>query len=129
MKKLQNNYTTPEQSKRLLELGVPVDSADCIYSEHAYIKYGEVYFDYKDRDLLPIDSITCEQMLYSEYKEKYTNGYILPCWSVGRLIEIYEICRGEWYERGIKTNLVEDLILQIEFELKQKRLDFSKLDD
>ena len=29
MKKLQNNFTTPEQSKRLLELGVPADSADC----------------------------------------------------------------------------------------------------
>jgi hypothetical protein len=28
MKKLQNNFTTPEQSKRLLELGVPADSAD-----------------------------------------------------------------------------------------------------
>ena len=29
IKKLQNNFTTPEQSKRLLELGVPADSADC----------------------------------------------------------------------------------------------------
>ena len=31
IKKLQNGFTTPEQSKRLLELGVPVDSADCYY--------------------------------------------------------------------------------------------------
>lgn len=30
MSKLQNNFTTPEQSKRLLELGVPADSADCV---------------------------------------------------------------------------------------------------
>ena len=29
MKQLQNNFTTPEQSKRLLELGVPANSADC----------------------------------------------------------------------------------------------------
>ena len=29
MKKLQSNFTTSEQSKRLLELGVPADSADC----------------------------------------------------------------------------------------------------
>lgn len=29
IKKLQNNFTTPEQSKRLLKLGVPADSADC----------------------------------------------------------------------------------------------------
>lgn len=32
IKKLQNNYTTPKQSKRLLELGVPADSADCYYT-------------------------------------------------------------------------------------------------
>lgn len=31
MKKLQNNYTTPEQSKRLLELGIPAWTADCFY--------------------------------------------------------------------------------------------------
>ena len=31
--KLQNNYTTPEQSKRLLELGVPRFSADCYYGQ------------------------------------------------------------------------------------------------
>ena len=31
MKTLQNNYTTPEQSKQLLKLGVPTDSADCFY--------------------------------------------------------------------------------------------------
>ena len=30
IKKLQNNFTTPEQSKRLLKLGVPADSADCV---------------------------------------------------------------------------------------------------
>ena len=30
MSKLQNDFTTREQSKRLLELGVPADSADCI---------------------------------------------------------------------------------------------------
>ena len=31
MKTLQNNFTTPEQSKRMLELGVPADSADMVY--------------------------------------------------------------------------------------------------
>ena len=30
MKNLQNNFTTQEQSKMLLELGVPADSSDCI---------------------------------------------------------------------------------------------------
>lgn len=31
MKKLHNDFTTPEQSKRLLELGVPADSADMLW--------------------------------------------------------------------------------------------------
>lgn len=31
MKILQNNFTTIEHSKRLLALGVPANSADCIY--------------------------------------------------------------------------------------------------
>ena len=34
MKQLQNNFTTPEQSKRLLELGVPADSADMFYNKY-----------------------------------------------------------------------------------------------
>ena len=27
----QNNFTTPEQSKRLLELGLPIESANIVY--------------------------------------------------------------------------------------------------
>ena len=27
---MKNNFTSFEQSKRLIELGVPVDSADCV---------------------------------------------------------------------------------------------------
>lgn len=33
MKTLQNDFTTPEQSKRLLELGLPADSANMRYRE------------------------------------------------------------------------------------------------
>lgn len=33
MSKLQNNFTTSEQSKRLLELGIPTNSADCYYND------------------------------------------------------------------------------------------------
>lgn len=72
MKKLQNNFTTPEQSKRLLELGVPADSADCYYvtsvSKKPNIKHSEFHFDIKCKTTPK------------------------PCWSVGRLIEIYHIC-------------------------------------
>lgn len=32
--KLQRNFTTPEQSKHLLDLGLPEDSADCYFHEN-----------------------------------------------------------------------------------------------
>jgi hypothetical protein len=69
MKKLQNNFTTPEQSKRLLELGVPADSADMYYTRTNPIP--KVYIEGTTR-----------------------HAYHTPCWSVGRLIEIYHICVG-----------------------------------
>ena len=53
IKKLQNNFTTPEQSKRLLELSVPADSADL------QIPYIEYY------DLSPSDNEKIVQ--YYEY--------------------------------------------------------------
>lgn len=79
MKTLQNNYTTPEQSKRLLELGVPADSADC-YLLRTHTK-GDTFI---------VEVLHDE--LYSK-KDKFTNMLeYLPCWSVGRLIEIYNMC-------------------------------------
>lgn len=47
MSKLQNNFTTPEQSKRLLELGVPADSADCFWFDERDIMFlkDELYSD------------------------------------------------------------------------------------
>ena len=85
MKKLQNNFTTPEQAKRLLELGVPAISADCYFGSYpghpdwAVIRQSE--FDTEDDALFRL------------------NEDIIPCWSVGRLIEIYEYCSGKKYER------------------------------
>lgn len=82
MKKLQNNFTTPEQSKRLLELGVPADSADC----------------YLLRTRTKGDTFIVEVLhdeLYSR-KDKFEKILeYLPCWSVGRLMEIAWICSGK----------------------------------
>lgn len=79
MKTLQSNYTTPEQSKRLLELGVPADSADC-YLLRTHTQ-GDTF--------LP-------KILHGEtYSEldKFTNMLeYLPCWSVGQLMRIRGIC-------------------------------------
>lgn len=37
--KLQNNFTTVGQSKRLLEMGLPADSADCCHNQIAEKPY------------------------------------------------------------------------------------------
>ena len=79
MKNLQNNFTTPEQSKRLLELGVPADSADC-YLLRTHTK-GDTFI---------VEVLHDE--LYTK-KDKFTDLLeYLPCWSVGRLMEICKLC-------------------------------------
>lgn len=87
MKILQNHFTTPKQSKRLLALGVPANSADMYYhlANHQYYVRDE--FSIKQHDFF----------------EFYKNIFY-PCWSVGRLIEIMQICSipvTTWY---IKSN-------------------------
>ena len=116
--KLQNNYTTPEQSKRLLELGVPVDSADCIRT--LYKCNGD---DKQIEVLIEPYSSTKRTDINRNEMEQY------PCWSVGRLMEIY--CKLSEsinitipYQSGM---LCEVMIRTIEHN--KKRLDFSKLED
>lgn len=69
MKTFKNNFTTQEQSKRLLELGVPAWTADCFYP----IKTSD----------MPI--------IIADIKVGFNLKYSTPCWSVGRLIEIHRI--------------------------------------
>lgn len=119
MKKLQRNYTTIEQSKRLLELGVPADSADCYYKMNLYSFKTEMCFTKED------------SLLYH-----YT-----PCWSVGRLIEIYLICNEvvcgvtELHHSAVKIDvrefsLVDYIIRKIENKIKKKGENFlSKLEE
>lgn len=73
-KKAKTSFTTLKQSMRLLELGVPVDSADC------YICLNGMTIN-----IIPEDSPK-----YSEYCRDLT--YLRPCWSVYRLMEIHDIC-------------------------------------
>ena len=109
MKQLQNNFTTPEQSKRLLEIGVPADSADCHYT-------------------------AMQSMIWvnNDNDPDFTNKLIIPCWSVGRLMEIYDICRrydGDWDEVYGKETYIETYISAIEEAVLDEMLDFSKLEE
>lgn len=111
MKKLQNNFTTTEQSKRLLDLGLPEWTADCFYKLDLYSFKTEMCF-------------TKEDSLLHHYT---------PCWSVGRLIEIMKIC-AKPKEQAIMVeemlyckDLVELLVYMI--ETNKQVIDFSKLEE
>ena len=120
MKKLQSNFTTPEQSKRLLELGVPADSADC--------------YNVIDSPVYNKDEIRLRQNDYEISYSFFNNKHYSPCWSVGRLIEIMKICNHPddvdqvFCELAYsKKNLIE-LIVKL-MEENKEITDFSKLEE
>ena len=109
MKQLQNNFTAPKQSKRLLEMGIPADSADMYYhlANHQYYVRDE--FSIKQHDFF----------------EFYKNIFY-PCWSVGRLIEIYGILRGVTCIFSLETTDIIDNIIAC---FDRNKLDFLKLEE
>jgi hypothetical protein len=114
MKKLKFDFTTPEQSKRLLELGVPRESANVIYY---HTPDGE-YDPYIINDDLHIQNL----------KE----GKGLPCWTGGRLYEIYTICRTDiftLYGSVEQLSFINAMIFQIECALRDHIFDFSNLEE
>lgn len=144
MKELQNNFTTLEQSKKLLELGVPADSADMYYKQYsdAVVYVGEVgdvpqgktFYMHEPslRHINPEGTWTWKdgERIDLSGKVDELRKTDIPCWSVGRLIDIYIIARGLdtaylQIERG--EDMVKYLI-QL-YEEKRKDLDFSKLEE
>lgn len=127
--KLQNNYTTQEQSKRLLELGVPADSADCYYMAIGLDaeKYGYSDFPY---------------FMTTNYvdKEHVIAGINIPCWSVGRLMEIYCLCSCVsvpyiYYNIDVthididNDTFINQIINNIKESIEEDDFDLSKLED
>ena len=113
MKKLQNNFTTHEQSKRLLELGVPADSADM------YIPEGCTPY------------VFVQGNTYSKAMKNWglniCDNRVTPCWSVGRLIEIAFIC-SVYEVRTIDFWRNDSPMDDIIYEFENNKMDFSKLD-
>lgn len=146
MKEFQKDHTIPEQSKRLLELGVPADSANCCY----YVK---------DK-CAPVEIIPPGNRDTPHTFSTYANGYndvfypenpslfewdnvdVLPCWSALRLMEIIDICalggnsdpNTEEYPSTIKVMnklhipYVEYLVKSMERAVQLGTIDFSKLE-
>lgn len=119
MKNLQNNFTTLEQSERLLELGVPADSADM---------YIECYW-YDGHNGMWRCKIGSHEIFRDRKQIGEGVGAIRPCWSVGRLIEIILLCphrRNITISKG--WNPIESLINQLVM-LREVGTDFSKLEE
>jgi hypothetical protein len=128
MKKLQQNFTTTEQSKRLLELGVPEDSADLVIESGCDV-----------RKTIPSWTVFTK---WCQNRRDYSVDYekFMPCWSVGRLIEIYLICNEvidnvtELHHSAIKIdvrefNIVEYIIKKLTTKVKKNKGFFSKLEE
>ena len=112
MEKLKQNYTTPEQAKRLLVIGVSADSSDMCWTTNGG-------FPFKFPRCVP----------YKMFQEK---EHHIPCWSVGRLIEILSKTYKFHTNRSYIYDLVNDYscnewINEIEIRMKDNSLDFSKL--
>ena len=76
MIQFQNDYTTAEDSRRLLAAGLPEDSADCYLEDCTYrVK------------VIPTE----KRDTYSTLKRRVGDVMFVPCWSVGRLLEIMHI--------------------------------------
>ena len=116
MKTLQNNFTTPEQSKRLLEMGVPKDSADCYYV---------LYKDLEDYEILVRTKGDTGNAFFKVV------SYI-PCWSVGRLIEIMNICSihniVSIYRTDRDVTQIDIILETIINRINGNSIDFSKLE-
>lgn len=120
-KKLQNWFTTPEQSKRLLKIGVPEKTADCYV-----IKFiGHNYFSHP---------MVCwyEYERHKEEEGGIAGREFLPCWSAGRLFElillVQELCgHSERYLR-IKAERydIEHIVTWIE-RIYQEEVDLGLL--
>lgn len=83
------HYTTIEQSKKLLELGLPVDSADMTWRKDCDNRYCPI---------VGLD-VSIKHKLFS-----FRYGYSIPCWSIGALLELIPSCLGKFSD-GIDFGL------------------------
>lgn len=121
--KFKNNFTTREQSEKLLGLGIPADSADCFFylyindSDNPHILYKKLSETQADYDS-PFSSI--KAVLY-------------PCWSVGRLIEIWLLCNNAQFSVPLtfcidrQTKNIVSLLIKMLEKQKNDGAKFSEL--
>lgn len=117
MDKLRNNYTTPEQSKRLLELGVPAWTADCLLQNESM--EASIYSNYTQQIRQP----------HIDHDSLFDGEKYLPCWSVARLMEIYTICSDFQPAWKYHDGIIDDIIECIACDLLEQDFYFSRLEE
>ena len=70
------NYTSVEQSRKLLELGLKPDSADMVYIEYA--SSDNLTRRFEDAEPMVLMGVPISEMTVN----------VLPCWSVGALLDV-----------------------------------------
>lgn len=121
----QRHYTNPEQSERLLFLGIPASTADCFMNDD-----GTDIRIWKEN--YPITQ-------FIEYANGIYHHRYRYCWSVGQLLEISikmgrgekvpnEICIGKY---SFDPSLIENIIRRLEHlgDLSVNDLNFSVFED
>jgi hypothetical protein len=128
--KLQNNFTTIEQSKKLLELGVPEWTADMFYDVNSEKKYRSWEFC---PEIIPLNTTYRKYLAYGEKYDVFKHEYFYPCWSVGRLIEIMNICSihniVSIYRTDRDVTQIDIIIETIINRINGNSIDFSKLEE
>lgn len=106
----QETFTNAEQSIKLLELGLPIDSANIALLDTPDSPY-DPYIIGGDIAL----------------RQRLREGRGVPSWSVGRLLQIWQKCTGCYYVIYKGDRILEALIDSIEYVVINKYADFSKL--
>ena len=104
---IYENYTTEEHVDTILSIGIPIDTADC-YIDACGNRY--VRFQNEGEQ---------DDTFFDEF------GYT-PCWSAGRLVEIYCTATHLMFPELSTPYMVKDIIGIIKQE--SKYTDFSKLE-
>lgn len=119
MEKLQSNYTTQEISKKLMLMGLPDWTADCFYDHFGYKQIRDCLNELR-KDFFENAG---------EFNECHEGA--IPCWSAGRLLELYNNCVLNYDEDSMvipKGHFVlQKILIELFAALEYKYFDFSKL--
>ena len=108
---------------------MPADSADMMYYPELMKNLYRIGYDVFRMSDTPRVLMAQEKISNSTcYDSDKFIELCAPCWSVGRLMEIFIICTP-YVEIRLRTRFIEQLIASYEDVIKQGMIDFSKLED